>query len=334
MAVFRILHLSDLHVGAKPDVVGGVDVRLRSQHPRGTANPLRASSWNRGLGKVVRGFTDRNHQRQPLDAVLVSGDLATTGKKADLVCALDYVEDLIQAARWATGPDSHPGVPIRRVILFPGNHDRFRRGLFWPGGKRFDRIFSDYWQGPVQTTVLASGAARERLAIIQADFSLQKRSHTSWSSFEYLGQGRVYDSILERLKAETEEQLAMENAVVWAVHFPPDFVPISNDLRLQDQMKLLYAARHLKVNCIFAGHTHVQRHYTTLGVDVYCAGTATQLVVPQGTPAGGNWIHPCTITVSGRFVTNVDWQEWKFFKNLGGFAPTNPPGSSPPGWVS
>ena len=330
MADFRLVHLSDFHVGLKPDVLGGLDVRVRSLHPRGTANPLRASSWNQGLGESVRDFVQRNHRQRPLDAVLVSGDLATTGHKGDLVRALEYIEGLVKATAWTTGPDSHLDVGIRRVILFPGNHDRFRRGLFWPGGKRFDTLFMGYWRGPVQTTVLAAG--KEHLAIIQADFSLQKRRDANWLSLEYLGQGRVYDSILDRLKRETQ-RFGEVYAVVWAVHFPPAFEPLDDALRLQNQMNLLYAARDLGVNYIFAGHTHVPRCYQALGVTVCCAGTATQLVVPAGSQGGVNSIHPCTITVNGRRVTKVDWQLWGWNPHFQGFQPRDPAGPPSDGWV-
>lgn len=322
MACFRLFHLSDLHIAVKENVLGGLDYLYQNQFPDSRVRWLEASSWNKGLGDAVLALAARN--RSLLDAVLVSGDLATTGSDANLARAFGFITTLQTVVAWPSGPASDPASPDRRLILFPGNHDRFGWHLNLPGNQQFDTVFNRYWTPPrppgqVQTTVLEKDG--EELAIVQADFSLKRRHHAGLLSLNYLGQGKVYQEVLQELVQETRDQrtnpsTGQGRAIVWAIHFPPKFPTITEPLRLLDEENLLAEVQKLVQDLslphldLFAGHTHSWRQYEPLAnpfLRVYCAGTATQYCAPNDLLLGHNTIHPLEIDVVGGRVTRVRW---------------------------
>ena len=115
--------------------------------------------------------------------------------------------------------------------------------------------------------------------------------------------------MLHALLQETRVQQAQYEslAVVWAVHFPPEWHGIDPVLRLVDD-HFLAAASTVDVHHIFCGHTHEPRQYalaSNAGVQVYCAGTASQYCAPS---PNANSVHPLQIVVDGGLITGVNWQ--------------------------
>jgi 3',5'-cyclic AMP phosphodiesterase CpdA len=298
MESFRLVQLSDLHIAVRPYVESLPDWWQHGwQFPRGTLGLFSASSHDPDiLDAAVRAVYER---RQDLDAVLLTGDLATTGSMNDLVMARAHVEVPAislhrSAARLATLASS--GLP---VILLPGNHDRYRNRAFGAGGRNFEQVFAS-WNAPrgVQSTVLQLG--NERLALVCADFCLANDLDAS-SIFGRLGQGFAYDSILVALEQETRSYRSQGVGVIWVIHFPPLYPGISRDLALLNEAALIARANTCGVLHILAGHTHRSLLYPPApgpAIEVFCAGTACQYVAP-----GGNVIHLLDVTVDAGRVS-------------------------------
>lgn len=250
-----------------------------------------ATSYNPGALDCLCNFIDG----ESLDAVVITGDLATTGLAPDLEKARIFLEGT------SVFDQSIAGVSAQ-MLLLPGNHDRFvytgRGFLFSPGGKDFDSVFKDHWSGPVKVCdVLRNEQDRLSVLIIAADFGLASPQHSTWPLLKLnrLAQGRVYQEILKKLEEKTKEAQEGERTLngrtpvtLWAIHFPPYF-PYKNAGRagrvldrltkgLIDENHLIASARRHNVSAILAGHTHEADDYPAgdYQIRVLCAGTATQ----------------------------------------------------------
>jgi hypothetical protein len=77
MAIFRLLHTSDLHIAHKPERVGLPDIRKAGlSFPRALPLLARASSYSPDLLDGLIEFVYNQGNR--LDAVLISGDAMNT----------------------------------------------------------------------------------------------------------------------------------------------------------------------------------------------------------------------------------------------------------------
>jgi 3',5'-cyclic AMP phosphodiesterase CpdA len=301
MYTFRLLHVSDLHVGVRPRVVGFPDWRSLPQLPGGQRGYLAPSSSDPSLVDAAACWLYRDDNG--FDAILVTGDLGTTGQPADLALAHDYLfAPAVPGGYWSvTGKPSFQasGAP---VYVLPGNHDRFEGWYLGPAGKQFDLAFGKSgWsagQGAQILAVLGQPGEGEKLAVVAADFTLA----SYWDAtgpWGYMGQGMVYPAVLSALAAATRrvKEVYGEVGVVWAVHFPPCFAGIDPDLALLNELALPPAAAALGVEHLFCGHTHEAREYVVPGkppLHVHCAGTTTQYATQHG-----NVMHDTQITVAG-----------------------------------
>ena len=222
--------------------------------------------------------------RSDLHAVILSGDIATTGFQHDLLKAKEFL-DGPTSGRYSA---SELGIP---VWILPGNHDRYtyirHEWFFSPGGTLFDQILGNHWSGKVKAySPLRDIDDRLSVLVLAADFGLQNTNDsTHLRRFNKLAQGRVYEPVLTALASETISQQQAERndfpeheqVILWAVHFPPLFKDVSAAKSLLDAADLVNKARELGVNAILAGHTHYARDYFAApDVRVLCAGTATQ----------------------------------------------------------
>ena len=93
--VWRVAHLSDVHV---------VGERYGFRIESGRAGP-------RGNGRLIHAMEHlaASHKAQPLDLVLISGDMTDAGISAEWAEFLDIIE-------------AHPDL-ARRMLVLPGNHD-------------------------------------------------------------------------------------------------------------------------------------------------------------------------------------------------------------------
>lgn len=325
MPLFRFLHISDLHIAARPRQLGPLNPAFWSlpslTAPQGWAV---FSSYDDILfDKLVEYVTLHRHL---LDFVIVTGDLANTGTDADLAVA----QNLLLGASTTLFTLAQAAVPLR---LIPGNHDRFP-GLppLGAASTSFDGHFNLVWHaGPRAQYLIGQTRGGAELVCIGADFSL--RHHTCASvALGFFGQGQVYHSVLRALKAETARaRRAHPSAcILWIVHFPPESdgqsIGLPSELqrqipqmRLDGGDRLLNAAQSYGVYAILAGHIHDWTAYTASnGTRISVAASATEYQAHHG-----NWLHwvELDIEADGRVnaadVQDVAWntqfQKWDKF---------------------
>jgi hypothetical protein len=319
MESFSILHLSDFHISAKPNVRNVVDAFRNKDWTAARFALTSLTSYNPLLLEGVARFIYRDVP--PVDLIVITGDLATTGSVSDLTRAFEFV-DTPSTSLWSSsaGPTLRNSRDENRVRLLPGNHDRYHSGPFYfPGNKRFDVVFGKYWQayqGAQLQAVLGRGD--DRLAVISADFSLQAAADAVGSPTAYLGQGKVYSGTLnslENLTLALRQQYA-PIAIVWAIHFPPEYPNIDPQLRLLDGLDVVALAQRLDVRHLLAGHTHSALLYNCVpyNVNVICAGTASNCSDPTG-----HSIHLCQFSIEGSMVIDTSTLTWKWDSEHGDF---------------
>lgn len=281
MATIRLLHISDLHI-SKYLGIRQISKRDRSALKNNIKHLTFAPSAS--PGRLRRFLAFLNKWRQTLDGVIITGDIATTGRDYDLQKAFSVIKNRFE--------------PMAvDLCLLPGNHDRwipYRKNhdsAFWsigydPGGKDFHSIFSSYW-GPEDIRTFPITKGDFKVVIIAADLSLRcTQDAEMWRFVKKHGQGKAYDDILLKMERATLHEMKNSKgtiAVVWAIHFPPFCEDISSDLRLIDEKLLLERADYLGVSVILAGHSHLGRRYQPLPyqTDVFCAGTLTEYNHPK-----------------------------------------------------
>jgi 3',5'-cyclic AMP phosphodiesterase CpdA len=373
MSSINLLHASDLHIA--------VDACLRSPIDRwsdlekrwdlsfggikATTKALRdsikalikkgASSYHPDILELLTEFIVENSNHIPaagaapsipkLDAVVLTGDLATTGRKSDI----DEVKKFFTAnpnpkLPYKSNEPHYKGATLAAVsipkIFLPGNHDRFRPTYrlyggvpiyFAPNEVHFDGLGIDYRANPVKIETLPQpkGATGLAVTILAADFTLHKLGDHQ-GRFGWLAQGKAtggtHQPILDRLIAETRQAKLQKQkdevlCVLWCIHFPPSFPGIENTNRLLGEADVLKAAHDEGVDGILAGHTHEQLTYSrpTSKCPVYCCGTTTQYE-PRSMPGGpdehnlqkGNFFQILSIT-SDHGVARITVHHFRLF---------------------
>ena len=279
MSTIRLLHISDLHVSKFLNIRQISKWRLSSVANK---NFTFAPAYSRGKLNQFLAFLRK--QTTPLDRIVITGDIATTGRSFDLDEAFEVVDGSIKSM----------GVDL---CLLPGNHDRWvphfkghnsaiRSFGYDPGGTDFHTVFSSYW-GPGDVRTIPIVKNNFRVVVVTADLSLRS-AHDALTVklINKHGQGRVYDDILVALENATLSALENDEptiAVIWAIHFPPYCPDIGSDLHLIDEKRLLDKAEELGVQIIMAGHSHVANPYTAYPhqIDVICAGALTEFQPSQ-----------------------------------------------------
>jgi hypothetical protein len=205
MAIFRLLHSSDLHVAFRQERIGVVDYwqsGLRS--PRSLRRVRRTSSYSPDLLDGLIEFVYRQGDR--FDAVLLSGDLATTGKEEDLEQARSCIDGNAGAHWYSSHSSGRPRLEVashralkgagRPILLLPGN-------LFKPGGTLFDEYFGHYWKvGQGVQGWVSPAKEGARLGLVSADLSLWKGDNTV-GPIDSLGQGKAYADVIAGLETLT-----------------------------------------------------------------------------------------------------------------------------------
>lgn len=331
MSSIRILHASDLHI-AVPDQRRSFNDSLKDaisslpdRSPKATWKALRkmsiASSYEpralnhlaefivhnaKGVKPDVEQYTVTTAAqhgvvllKEKLDAIILTGDLATTGldrdlKRVDLFLHEQYDSDVphkpidrrsIIATLSALDKTKTP------VAFLPGNHDRYwfhwKVPTYMPGHRAFDSLLSDYHSHPVQRTLITAEHNELQVVILSADFTLRRFSDHE-GPFGWIAQGKVYEDkdndILGDLINQTISEITacppnIPLCILWAVHFPPEFERQLDQHKLINAGRLLEEADRLHVNGILSGHTHYQRKYRDkdpVTCPVFCCGTTTQ----------------------------------------------------------
>jgi predicted phosphodiesterase len=274
---FRVLHVSDFHIGEYAD---RSDPRwaVKAAIKRWGAYFTKSEIKKRVFGASYPGLHFATHRVLPLediirfvlepknaiDFVVCSGDLAATGHPNDLKASLNYFEkgirgfgpkaETIRAGLLSSG---------KRVFFMPGNHDRYGdKGA--AGNKTFDLIYQRFWGTKKREHIDHIVAVKNgvRLIVIAADFTLKRNDDAQrvgvWpKSLTKWGQGKCYEETLVELESHTQAVLISYPSctVVWAVHFPPSSVK-DERLKLIDGEKVLIKAKELNVGVLLSGHVH------------------------------------------------------------------------------
>lgn len=373
----RILHASDLHISVYErlrsplDLLGDLDDPL-DMSARGVADKQRllknlikawrekraASSYDPKALHALAEFIYENAKRKldadgkeiteegdgKLDAVIITGDLATTGSVDDV----EMVEKFLSA-------EFDPRVPHRSVegdyrratlsavtipiLCLPGNHDRFVPTLdlyrhkypifFAPGGTEFDLQIANYSHASVRDPVLLTGdlsqGQRLKVAVLGADLTLRHfGEHEGF--YGWLAQGKAHDDTCRSLVAATRWLRKQKSegdilCVLWAIHFPPAFPGVRRHSRLLDERKFIEAANRAGVDAVLAGHTHQQATYRrpAMSFKVFCCGTTAQHE-PRASvggrdeqdPAKGNLFQIITITADSGGRVELSAKDYRY----------------------
>ena len=133
MTRFRVAHLTDLHFGRKLDWLnpadstesgmGAAKEAIRNVMGGKTGPIFYPSTFNPDAAlSLLDWLIDECLQ---LDAVLVTGDLATTGEAADLELASQYFAGKVPT-KWSPAPlPDFSAVVDTPLLTLPGNHDRY-----------------------------------------------------------------------------------------------------------------------------------------------------------------------------------------------------------------
>lgn len=327
MPRFRILHASDLHIALAPSITASRRptwwdrvraffnwlAHLTLVRPLVRLYDLLLGSWQ-GFPQValdghdqviLESFADFALRREECyDLLLLSGDLATTGRPDDLEAARDFFEAPCigqRSYRTAEGVERKPtlsAITKEKIAILPGNHDRYGPYRYFgltapPGSRLFERYFGERWLATRGVMPLADLRKEEgvRLVLLACDFTLHQRDYGNWLPGGWLGQGRVYENQrgaenrLGELICQTRRILADKQAVVlWVIHFDPTLPrseldaanPFTRGLLLLDRHRLLESAKKEKVPAILCGHSHRPSELIVIdGIKVIVCGTTT-----------------------------------------------------------
>jgi hypothetical protein len=299
---FRIGHATDLHFGLEPNRFNGLDGSAKKSwealkllfKTRDILNVAYPSTFDLDVARVL---LQRLHSEQVnLDALIITGDLATTGEHVDLDLAKNYFHGSFPGG-WNFPAIDLPtllGHAENLVLTLPGNHDRYEGITLGPYSRKFEEYFGKNWDfdrghafafPSTSLRVRASLLKKEKafFGICLADFSLVSRSSGSGLS-GYAGQGKAIDCVVQELAAATEAlELAAHTSggdfgCIWAMHFPPNFPAVSPSLELLAPEKIIEAAQRCGVKFVIAGHTHEALMYATSktadAITVICGGAS------------------------------------------------------------
>ncbi len=280
---------------------------------------------------------------EKIDAVILTGDLATTGTVDDINTVKTFLKGPFDPKYPYLSPNHESTLAAVKIPVwyFPGNHDRYHPtwGVVWinrlpfpkffePGGKNYDHQFWDFSSQPVRVlgglSTSVSGGSPLRVVTIAADFSL-KQFGDHEGTYGWLAQGKVYDDVLDQLVQTTEAEIANHKqsgsgalCILWAIHFPPEFPHIGKSNRLMAEELLIGKCKQCGVKAILAGHTHEQVRYCKpgMGFEVLCCGTTTQHVPLSRRQrlrvSGGNRFQIITITADSSNNIGIGIENYKY----------------------
>jgi len=321
----KILHASDLHISAHEDLRSPLDQYWDLENPwdlsgKGVLEKseilknlgiswwrgLAASSYNSQVLKLLAEFVYNNakktvdagtsDQGERLDAVILTGDLATTGTEDDINKVHQFLyAGFDKECPFKSDDEFYKGATLSAldipIIYLPGNHDRYtptRRFhkkimpiLFYPGAREFDEKLSDHRTEPIRSYDLVSDDQRLKVIVFTADFSLEHfDDHEGF--YGWLAQGKAYSNLRNSLvqatyKASQNKKDGQALCILWAMHFPPGY-PVRKSCSLLKETELIKLANRVGVYAILAGHTHKQLIYGTPAMAFigFCCGTTTQ----------------------------------------------------------
>lgn len=312
--VFKFLHISDLHlclevnrrnlaslVVTRPSRF--IDV-AKSAYQFGVRSLLHPASYR---APALAALSEFIYSRPAAyDAIIVTGDVATSGTAIDHNLAFDYV-DKQPTDQWRHGKSPVLCKGNTPVVVCPGNHDNYSHNGSHPTPMnfmlKFDKYMPQFGLERVGHLVLHEG--NNAVALIYADFGFQSASDAG-GKFHLMGGGKVHQGVINELIKKTRRFFSDPNlqnykrSVIWMIHFAPFECP-SKYLELTDRQLVIDAAKKYGVKNIVCGHTHESSIYDAGGVRVFCSGAATSVECQ-------NEIHELTLDVTTQTLTRIDYR--------------------------
>lgn len=277
----KILHLSDVHFGR--------DHRFQKA---GTALP--AASTDALIDTILH---DASLSTTKFDAVVVSGDLTSTGKRPEFEEAAAFLRDLLK----------HFGLSREQLIVVPGNHD-----VLW--GKEenvvshaeFESFMSRVFSSPVQDLEICSSKIG---SIYMLGLDLTRLESPQLGGIGFIGKDQ-----LRKAEQKLKDKGAEATCRILVVHHhllpvswceaPPDGKPTSVTL---DAPALLAWAQEHRFAMILHGHQHQPFLATFSFADrvggplVICGGPSAGANSKSLPPQGRNGFQ--TILIDGRRIS-------------------------------
>lgn len=323
MSRFRLLHLSDLHIAEEADHLNRHE-KMREALNSGFTDVWRSENLSSDLMSLLRPTshsTFAQHmaakfcydRRDDVDAIVITGDIATTGRDKDLAAAREYVLKNVKSHYfdWRFGSSLSAGG--RRIYLMPGNHDRYKGFLPNPSvnNLNFENYFPNHY--PLGKRVHSFTRSKEgrSIGVVFGDFCI--RSDADVSSGSAWGKGIAYEDILDDMAAESR-RLRLERPgilILWAIHFAP--FECGASLELVDGAAVIDRARRSGVRHILCGHTHTKERISIGDVTVYCAGSACSV-----DREGSHMVHIVDIQYDAASAA-VTRENFVLRRNAGGF---------------
>ena len=320
--MFRLLHLTDLHLCIEPSRSNIASLRSLSRHDlvdvlrTGADYGLNAlfhpASYKPAALQALIRFVNEN--ADSYDLLAISGDLITTGRGDDLAVGQQFLvgNAMYAASGYAPGLDSR-GTPI---VAVPGNHDRYQDVKATPGSPNFELRFGNKfmpgYSGRTGWLALSDASGSEALLFLYADFSFLSANDPVNKAHRYGGGNadqhtrRNLENATWKLRRRLLEKFKSVQTV-WMIHFAPYECGAPHELI--DKEQVIELASHCNVRTMICGHTHRMRKYDELGVTVFCGGAATSV-------GGENYIHE--LEISG---PEVNWSHYKWSQYDGEFLP-------------
>lgn len=262
--MFRLAHISDIHLGPLPDV----PIRdLLSKRITGYVN------WHRNRRKHLFGNTLEllleQMQTHAPDHVAVTGDLVNLATEVEIR----------NAAVWLSGV----GKPLD-VSVVPGNHDAYVPGA----AGRAAAAWNDYMVGDGDVLSQARQfpylRRRGQVAIVGCSTAV---ATPPFSANGYFSGGQARRT-LDLLRQLGDEGLAR----VVLIHHPPIRGAAANHKRMVGIRRFAAVMREAGAELVLHGHTHLNTRYTLPGRDgpvpVICIASASQSPGGKKPPAGFN----------------------------------------------
>jgi 3',5'-cyclic AMP phosphodiesterase CpdA len=150
MTTFRLVQISDLHFGFPYGRLSAVDIASSSAIKKATSamravlrkrfdfepkKPVSPSTFNPDVALALLFELSDVLESKQLDALVVTGDIATTGIEDDLQLSADYFKGVLPNS-WRHRLQAIPNLLQLGGAFFvglPGNHDRYEGSRLLPG---------------------------------------------------------------------------------------------------------------------------------------------------------------------------------------------------------
>ena len=249
--MFRLAHLSDVHLGAVPNL------RLRDYASKRIVG---YTNWRRNRkGAMTSDSLDRlvaDMRLQNPDHIAVTGDLTNIAMREEFENARLWLE--------ALGPPE-------RVTAIPGNHDSYVPRAH----HRYRKLWAPWMVSDdaehVGKALFPFMRRKGRVALIGVSSAV--------ASAPFMATGRVGERQTERVAALLEEARAEGLFRVILIHHPPKLIdPNSQWRKLTDGKRFRKAVERFGAELILHGHEHIRMMTAING--------ATGVVPVVGVPAG------------------------------------------------